>query len=221
MKKTAKRRGEMAIKLWAARLERPLTEAESERLTALLPESRRERLLRVKDPARWREPLCAYLLLRLALREACGWENLPDIALSPQGKPCFPDALGVHFNLSHTSGAVLVGLSDQPIGVDIECIRPMSPASLERLAAGVSERDFFPCWVRREARAKLDGTHMGALLRTEMPLRDGEFYYPLDTFPGYAAGMATRSPEMPGQVRLISLDEWIQKMVLRQNFSQE
>ena len=114
---------------------------------------------------------------------------------------------------------MLVGLSDQPIGVDNECIRPMSPASLERLAAGVSERDFFPCWVRREARAKLDGTHLGALLRTEMPLRDGEFYYPLDTFPGYATGMATRSPEMPGQVRLISLDEWIQEMVL--TFSQE
>ena len=208
----------MPIGLWAARLERPLTGEETEGLTNLLPPGRRERLLRVKDPARRREPLCAYLLLRLALREACGWENLPDIALSPQGKPCFPDALGVHFNLSHTSGAVLVGLSDQPIGVDIECIRPMSPASLERLAA-VSERDFFPCWVRREARAKLDGTHMGALLRTEMPLRDGEFYYPLDTFPGYATGMATRSPEMPGQVRLISLDEWIQEMVL--TFSQE
>lgn len=209
----------MPIGLWAARLERPLTGQETECLTDLLPPGRRERLLRVKDPARRREPLCAYLLLRLALREACGWEELPDIALSSQGKPCFPDALGVHFNLSHTSGAVLVGLSDQPIGVDIERIRPMSPASLERLAAGVAEQDFFPCWVRREARAKLDGTHMGALLRTEMPLRDGEFYYPLDTFPGYAAGMATRSPEMPGQVRLISLDEWIQEMVL--TFSQE
>ena len=209
----------MAIKLWAAELERPLTAEETERLTALLPPGRRERLLRVKDPARRREPLCAYLLLRLALWENYGWETLPDITLSPRRKPCFPDHPDVHFNLSHTSGAVLVGLSDQPIGVDIECIRPMSPASLERLAAGVSERDFFPCWVRREARAKLDGTHMGALLRTEMPLRDGEFYYPLDTFPGYATGMATRSPEMPGQVRLISLDEWIQEMVL--TFSQE
>ena len=197
----------MPIGLWAARLERPLTGEETEGLTNLLPPGRRERLLRVKDPARRREPLCAYLLLRLALREACGWEELPDIALSSQGKPCFPDALGVHFNLSHTSGAVLVGLSDQPIGVDIERIRPMSPASLERLAAGVAEQDFFPCWVRREARAKLDGTDMGALLRSEIPLRDGEFYYPLDVFPGYAAGMATHSRETPGPVSLYSLDE--------------
>lgn len=199
----------MPIELRAARLERPLTQQEAERLTALLPAARRERLLRVKDPARRREPLCAWLLLRLALRETYGWEEFPDIALSSRGKPSFPDHPGVHFSISHTSGAVLVGVSDRSIGVDIERIRPMSPISLKRLAAGVEEREFFPCWVRREARAKLDGTHTGALLRTETPLRDGEFYYPLDTFPGYAAGIATRSLETPGPVRLLSLDEWI------------
>ena len=197
----------MAIKLWAAELDRPITTEEAEHLTALLPPGRRERLLRVKDPARRREPLCAYLLLRLALRETCGWETLPDISLSHQGKPCFPDHPDVHFNLSHTSGAVLVGVSDHPVGVDIERLRPMSSVALRRLAPDVEEKNFFPCWVRREARAKLDGTDMGALLRSEIPLRDGEFYYPLDVFPGYAAGMATHSRETPGPVSLYSLDE--------------
>ena len=202
----------MAIKLWAARLERPLTEAESERLTALLPPGRRERLLRAKDPARRREPLCAYLLLRLALRETCGWEALPDIALSPKGKPCFPDHPTVHFNLSHTSGAVLVGLSGQPIGVDIERIRPMSPNALRRLAPEMEEQDFFPCWVRRGARAKLDDRDMEALLRTETPLREGEYYYPLDTFPGYAAGVAAGRPEPPDPVSLYTLADLIQEI---------
>ena len=203
----------MAIKLWAAELRRPLTEEEAERLTALLPPCRRERLLRVKDPARRREPLCAYLLLRLALREIYGWEVLPEIALSPRGKPCFPAHPEVHFNLSHTSGAVLAGVSDAPIGVDIERLRPVSPAALRRLAPGVEERDFFPCWVRREARAKLDGAHMDALLRAETPLGEGEFYYPLDTFPGYAAGVATNHPEPPGPVSLYSLDKLMGKTV--------
>ena len=197
----------MSIGLWAARLERPLSEGEEKRLLALIPAARRERLLRVKDPARRREPLCAYLLLRLALRETYGWEELPEISLSAQGKPDFPDHPAVYFNLSHTGGAVLVGISDQPVGVDIERVRPVAPASLKRLAAGVEEKDFFPCWVRREARAKLDGTDMGALLRSEIPLRDGEFYSPLDVFPGYAAGMATHSRETPGPVSLYSLDE--------------
>ena len=44
----------MAIKLWAAELDRPITTEEAEHLTALLPPGRRERLLRVKDTARWR-----------------------------------------------------------------------------------------------------------------------------------------------------------------------
>ena len=57
MEKTQRGREKMAIKLWAAELERPLTEEEAERLTALLPPVRRERPLRVKDPALRREPL--------------------------------------------------------------------------------------------------------------------------------------------------------------------
>ena len=203
----------MAIKLWAAELDRPITTEEAEHLTALLPPGRRERLLRVKAPARRREPLCAYLLLRLALRETCGWETLPDISLSHQGKPCFPDHPDVHFNLSHTSGAVLVGVSDHPVGVDIERVRPVAPASLKRLAAGVEEKDFFPCWVRREARAKLDGVNMEPLLRAETPLREGEFYYPLETFPGYAAGVATGRPDAPGPLSLYTLDELMRAMV--------
>ena len=202
----------MAIKLWAAELERPLTEEETECLTALLPPNRRERLLRVKDTARWREPLCAYLLLRLALRKTCGWETLPDISLSHQGKPCFPNHPDVHFNLSHTSGAVLVGVSDHPVGVDIERLRAVSPGTLRRLAPGVEEKDFFPCWVRREARAKLDGDHMDVLLRAETPLWEDEFYYPLDTFLGYAAGAATGRPEPPGPVSLYTLDELMREM---------
>ena len=203
----------MSIGLWAARLERPLSEGEEKRLLALIPAARRERLLRVKDPARRREPLCAYLLLRLALRETYGWEELPEISFSAQGKPDFPDHPAVYFNLSHTGGAVLVGISDQPVGVDIERVRPVAPASLKRLAAGVEEKDFFPCWVRREARAKLDGVNMEPLLRAETPLREGEFYYPLETFPGYAAGVATGRPDAPGPLSLYTLDELMREMV--------
>ena len=178
----------MSIGLWAARLERPLSEGEEKRLLALIPAARRERLLRVKEPARRREPLCAYLLLRLALRETYGWEELPEISLSAQGKPDFPDHPAVYFNLSHTGGAVLVGISDQPVGVDIERVRPVAPASLKRLAAGVEEKDFFPCWVRREARTKCSGDGISTMMRSEEPLRCGEFYHSLDTFPGYKTG---------------------------------
>ena len=51
-------------------------------------------------------------------------------AYTPHGKPYFPEHPDVHFNLSHTAGAVLVGLSDRPVGVDIEHIRPVSQRTM-------------------------------------------------------------------------------------------
>ena len=170
----------MSIELWAARLERPLTERETAAMLRLLPEARRERLLRIKQPEKRREPLCAYLILRHALWEQYRWRELPEIRLSSFGKPYFPEHPDVHFNLSHTAGAVLVGLSDRPVGVDIEHIRPVSQRTMRRLADVGTERAFFQSWVRREARTKRSGTGVGTMLSAEEPLRPGEQFYLLD-----------------------------------------
>lgn len=196
----------MAINLWAARLERALTAQEAEAMLAMMPPQRRERLLRLPEEKR-REPLCAYMILRLALWEKLQWRELPEVALASMGKPYFPEYPGVQFNISHTSGAVLVGLSDQAIGVDIEKIRPVSQRSMKRLADVATEREFFQNWVRREARAKRGGNGVGTMMRSETPLQYGEFYYELETFPGYAAGIATRDKTPPGKLRKYSLDE--------------
>lgn len=197
----------MPIELWAARLERPLTPRESEVMLKLLPTERRERVLRVKQEERRREPLCAYFILRMALWEQYQWRQFPEIAFSSFGKPYFPDHPDVHFNISHTSGAVLVGLSDQPVGVDIEKVRPVSRRTMERLADAKTETAFFQSWVRREARAKRGGTGVGTMLASESPLQYGEYFYELDTFQGYAAGVATRSGEALGTLRKYSLEE--------------
>jgi len=199
----------MAIELWAARLERPLTQRETAAMLSLLPPERAARLEKLRDTEKAREPLCAWLLLCLALREQYGWKRLPAITYGGQGKPFFPDYPEVHFNLSHTTGAVLVGLSDQPVGVDIEKLRPVSQRAMRRIADVSTEEEFFRCWVRREARTKRSGTGVGTMVRSETPLQYGEFYYELETFPGYVAGVATRSRCVPGQVRLYSLDEML------------
>ena len=199
----------MAMDLWAARLERPLTQRETEAMLRLLPPERRERLLRLRVEEKRREPLCAYLILRMGLMERCRLRELPEIALSEHGKPFFPAYPDLHFNISHTTGAVLVGVSDQPLGVDIEKIRPVSQRSMRRLADAATEEEFFQSWVRREARAKRTGAGISTMMRSESPLQYGEYYYEIETFPGYAAGVATRSKEPPGPVRKYSLDEMI------------
>ena len=108
--------GSMAISLWCARMERALTDREESAMMLLLPSERRARLERVRKAEKRQEVLCAYTILQLALREECGWRSIPRIELSSMGKPGFAEHPDVHFNLSHTTGAVLIGLSDEPIG---------------------------------------------------------------------------------------------------------
>ena len=196
----------MAVVLLALRPERPLSQKGEAVLLDLVPPHRRQRLLRMPRPEERREPLCAYALLRLALREARGWERFPEVALSPRGKPFFPEYPAVQFSLSHTRGAVMAGVGDLPLGVDIEQVRPLSPRQLERLGGGTAE-EFFPSWVRREARSKRTGQGVAAFLRGEPPMEDGEVYRAVETFPGYAAGIACTRGENLLPVRLPALEE--------------
>ena len=100
-----------------------------------------------------------------------------------------------------------MGISDQELGVDIERIRPVGQRMMVRLARVSTEEAFFQSWVRREARAKRSGSGVGTIMRSESPLQPGEYYYEIDTFPGYAAGVATRSRERPGKIHRYSLDD--------------
>ncbi len=178
--------------VWALLLDRPLSVQEAAELTALLPPERRERLHRMRLPEKRQEVLCAYLILRRALREQYRWQEIPPIACEDGGKPFFPDAPQVQFNLSHTAGAVLAALSDRPVGVDIERIRPLSPLARRRLAEGTSQEAFFADWVRREAVGKWMGAGVRPHGQETVCPPDCRFF-PLETFAGYAAGICVSS----------------------------
>ena len=124
----------MQIQLISIRLERPFTDTEVERLLRLVPPERRQRLAHLKDPVVGHEPICAYAALWLGLNALYGWRELPALTYNKYGKPEFAEHPEVQFNLSHTRGAVLVGIHDRPIGVDIERIRPVSERTMQRLA---------------------------------------------------------------------------------------
>ena len=65
----------------------------------------------------------------------------------------------------------------------------------------------FRSWVRREARVKRTGSGIVTMMRTEAPLNRGEFYYEVDAFHGYAAGVAAGQPEPPQPVHRLMLDQ--------------
>lgn len=172
--------------IWAVRIERTLTPEQEQFAIGLLPSERWGRMKKNARPVQ--APLCAYAALRLALWKTAGLKNWPDIALSEGGKPFFPGNPEIQFNLSHTDGAVLAGVSSQCLGVDIEKIRPMKPAAMRRLADETDPDAFFQSWVCRESLAKRDGAGFRALMEKSRP--EDPFYRGFTPFPGYAAGAA-------------------------------
>lgn len=114
---------------------------------------------------------------------AYGSHGKPELAAS-MGKP------GFAFNLSNSQGIALIGFCwGQPIGVDVEPIRPMEDAEAvaERFFS-TAENDvfrsvphsqqaeaFFNCWTRKEAFIKAVGEGLSyPLHQFEVSLRPGE-----------------------------------------------
>lgn len=195
----------MDIQVFAVKLERPLTDEETDTFLRIMPDERRERLMRMPKDELRQEPLCAYAVLYLTTRTIYGWNKLPKLRYSKYGKPEFDGYPDVQFNISHTRGAILVGLHDKPIGVDIERIRPVSERTMERIAGTTSRQEFFESWVRREARSKWSGAGLGSIRGEEGPAQRGERIIQLSTFPEYTACICTHSDDRVAELRKFTI----------------
>lgn len=90
----------------------------------------------------------------------------PAIALAEHGKPFLPHYQHLHYNLSDTHGFALAAFWDQPVGVDVELIRPIDQIQLiadryfsvsDRLFIEDDSERFLLLWTRKEAVLKLTG----------------------------------------------------------------
>lgn len=96
--------------------------------------------------------------------------NVPEIAVTPNGKPYFIEN-NLHFSISHTKNHAFCCLSDCNIGLDAEEMdRKVSPALVDKiLSASEKPRCADPgavlrLWVLKEAYAKLTGKGLGDYL---------------------------------------------------------
>lgn len=100
-----------------------------------------------------------------------------DIIREDGKKPRF-DSDEVFFNLSHSNGVIMLGISHAPIGVDIEKIRPVDFEKFDFISAK-DEEEFFEKWTERESYLKFTGDGLKRL-RCEIP-KDAHFEH----FPVY------------------------------------
>ena len=121
----------------------------------------------------------AYELLARAAQRVWGMDTLPEIARTENGKPYFFDHPERQFNLSHSGDLALCALSDAPVGVDIEIVRPRRenlPAytfkgeDYERYQTlGGDWNAFYTLWTEVESIIKYTGEGLKAYRRAEVP----------------------------------------------------
>lgn len=135
----------------------------------------------------------ALRLLALLLERELGIPSLPEIRREAGGKPYFPGYPSLHFNLSHSRGAAVCALHDQPVGIDIERLRPAP----RRLAKGMEDEAFFLLWTAKEATVKRAGRGIDAL---RGPLEPDSLCRRLDGFPPGWLVTVCPSEDVPARV---------------------
>jgi len=162
----------------------------------------------------------AYTLLAYAVRQCWGLERLPPMARTEHGKPFFPAFPNCHFNLSHSGTFALCALDEQPVGADIEIIRPHHSklprriCSEQELAWLEEQQDkasaLCQLWTSKEALAKYRGVGLTVPLRSLCaPLppaweQDSLLFHRLTTSE-YCLCVCGHSPAAP--VHLVSMEE--------------
>ena len=140
-----------------------------ERFLKLVPESRREKVLRLRNDNRKRQSLLAYILLVYALNQYNGALQLPE--LPKEGQPKMNGWKNLHCSLSHCTLGVAAAVHDKPIGVDIEIVRPYNPKvaryvcsdeEVEQIEASPDpDLAFTELWTKKESCIKLYGGSIG------------------------------------------------------------
>lgn len=126
--------------------------------------------------------------------------DLPDkveIIREEGAKPRF-DTESAHFNLSHSNGVMLVGISHLPIGVDIEKVRPIDFKKFKSIDAE-DEQGFFEKWTELESYLKFTGEGVAGF-RNQIP--ESAHFEHFDVFDGYHACICSE----PQDIRAYQMD---------------
>lgn len=131
-----------------------------------LPEERRAKALRYRREIDRKLSVASYLLLIYASHKEFKLSS-PAIAYTDKGKPYLPDHPDIHFNISHCPLGCVCAVSDKPVGVDIQDIRPFSQdivnrcCSAEELLLLAQSADpaarFTQMWAMKESYLKMTG----------------------------------------------------------------
>ena len=183
------------------------SEQEVARLLPLVSEQRREQALQYKHLFGQYCCLKSYEMLQLLLASTpYTLHPTPTFIYNEHGAPYL--AVGPYFSISHCKQGIVVAVSETPIGIDIEAIRPlneglvqkaMNPQEQAQIAAAANpEQEFIRLWTRKEAYVKMQGT--GIISDMHQILQDTEalqWHEIVDINKGYICTICEASPKQP------------------------
>lgn len=133
-----------------------------------LPLWRRQQALNFKFLRGQIECAVSYLMLCNLLHERYDFDIQPHFVIGEHGKPALQERPDIHFNISHCRKAIVVAISDFPIGVDVEEIGRDNPelarhvlndAELQQMQSAANPDTVFArLWTQKEALFKLLAT---------------------------------------------------------------
>jgi len=108
-----------------------------------------------------------YRLLAYGVRRHWALDDLPEICREERGKPFFLQTENRFFNISHSGDRVVCALDDEPVGIDIQKVRPFRKGLRQRVCSreelewldgrGGRDEEFALLWAMKESKCKHSG----------------------------------------------------------------
>ena len=142
------------------------SEQEVARLLPLVSAQRREQALRFTHLFGQYCCLKSYEMLLQLLASTYTLHSTPTFLYNEYGAPSIKD--GPYFSISHCKSGIAVAVSKQPIGIDIETVRPLKVDLVKKTMNPLEQEVIFfdtqpdwaftRLWTRKEAFLKMKGT---------------------------------------------------------------
>lgn len=157
------------IKLYYLPIDEAINSEDFEYVLSNVSEERREKIKRLKSDLN--KKISAYAEFTVRMLASCflkiGCDELI-LKKGKYGKPYIENDKCFHFNLSHTDCAVVVAVSDEEVGVDVEKIKRVDLKVSNRFFSNAEKEfinltpertnnRFFEIWTRKEAYVKCSG----------------------------------------------------------------
>lgn len=164
----------MSVEIYTFKVTESLSEKERENFLALVSDEKKEKISRQKSQIKANTMLMGEILAKKAISNKYGIDiRKITFSLTENGKPYIPERDDIHFNISHSGDYVALALSDKPVGIDIEMIKPVNKTLAKKIlneeeflvfeASEDKDSEFIKFWTMKEAVIKLHGEKIASL----------------------------------------------------------